>query len=561
MSHLQDTGQASLESKEPSDNEDKQEKKEMVVLDTVLCYLKGMYGRRSNSCIQETMVGFYSTAELEAAKSQLLKDSETHVKDLPTTVKAKHKLSPKKKQLDAGDLLEIMDNLNKVGSSDNCLPMYVTDAIMRIPAEDPDSTDPRVLQSEVKMLRREVQKLNEYINEKMSKMESSLDEVLGRLSKADPKQQLPASDDPPVAPPRLSKSKSPKKLEWGLTEMPQCTSGIDVYVEEESSAIEEFKQISQCTVTFEEYLCFFGAGSPLSNFYPQQVKVEGKEFRTAEHAYQYLCAVQAKQPLVAEKIYRSASPADAKKLGSGVQMSEAWRAPLVTIMERVVAEKFSQNADLRQYLLNTEELQLVEGSRDRFWGCGVALREKSIKDRTQWSGANVLGKTLMQTRQKLATKHTEHHFFQLDNFAVDLPEKKTHESEGLWHQTHPEQTYAEKLASQGPWNLVSNLKKRKVNMTKGTKENVTGLKGVERKTLAEFYVGQLDDSTTEEDFTAYITGEGIITTNCYKLSSRIPNTTAFRIKCDVTMKDKVLDPNTWPPNVIVRQWVRKPKVL
>ncbi|EED16103.1 conserved hypothetical protein [Talaromyces stipitatus ATCC 10500] len=62
--------------------------------------------------------------------------------------------------------------------------------------------------------------------------------------------------------------------------------------------------------------------------------------------------------------------------------------------------KFSQNGDLRRELLATEDRELVEASpRDRIWGVGFGAAYAS-ENRREW-GLNLLGKALMETRERL----------------------------------------------------------------------------------------------------------------------------------------------------------------
>ena len=72
-------------------------------------------------------------------------------------------------------------------------------------------------------------------------------------------------------------------------------------------------------------------------------------------------------------------------------------------MEKAIHAKFSQNAALKKWLLDTNQKQLMEASRDRFWGVGASLQDKKILTQ-EWPGNNQLGKTLMKVRAYLAPK-------------------------------------------------------------------------------------------------------------------------------------------------------------
>ena len=62
-------------------------------------------------------------------------------------------------------------------------------------------------------------------------------------------------------------------------------------------------------------LFFFGKQSFLSNFYDSPAEAHERRFKTAEHAYQYLCATLAGQPSLAEKIAKAEAPGEAKTPG------------------------------------------------------------------------------------------------------------------------------------------------------------------------------------------------------------------------------------------------------
>ena len=67
--------------------------------------------------------------------------------------------------------------------------------------------------------------------------------------------------------------------------------------------------------------------------------------------------------------------------------------------------KFSQNADMKKYLLDTENRFLVEGaSYDRVWGVGIDWNNPLILDEKNWKGTNWLGLTLMDVRTFLVDR-------------------------------------------------------------------------------------------------------------------------------------------------------------
>jgi ribA/ribD-fused uncharacterized protein len=64
--------------------------------------------------------------------------------------------------------------------------------------------------------------------------------------------------------------------------------------------------------------------------------------------------------------------------------------------------KFSQNEDLREFLLGTVGLTLVEAAPwDKVWGVGTGPENDSTFDPERWKGSNLLGKAVEETRATL----------------------------------------------------------------------------------------------------------------------------------------------------------------
>jgi len=64
--------------------------------------------------------------------------------------------------------------------------------------------------------------------------------------------------------------------------------------------------------------------------------------------------------------------------------------------------KFSQHADLKEFLLNTGDRVIVEASPyDRIWGIGMATTDANAENPARWKGLNLLGFALMEVRERL----------------------------------------------------------------------------------------------------------------------------------------------------------------
>lgn len=110
----------------------------------------------------------------------------------------------------------------------------------------------------------------------------------------------------------------------------------------------------------------------LSNFSAFNVNVFGRDFQTAEHAYQWR-KFNDTNSIIANKIRHARSAHDAFKIAES-QASERrkdWDDVKLGIMTQVLWEKFKQHEYVRRKLLATGNRQLIENSwRDSFWGWG-----------------------------------------------------------------------------------------------------------------------------------------------------------------------------------------------
>jgi hypothetical protein len=137
----------------------------------------------------------------------------------------------------------------------------------------------------------------------------------------------------------------------------------------------------------ETYGCF-------SNLYKRPVEFENEVFDTAEHAYQ---AGKARKPEVRAWVLSAPSPALVAMAAHGLywwDIRSDWSRIKFDRMRQVLRAKFTQHEDLREILLSTNELRLVESatvdnSVNRLWG------------EVKGQGKNMLGQMLMELRTQL----------------------------------------------------------------------------------------------------------------------------------------------------------------
>lgn len=162
-----------------------------------------------------------------------------------------------------------------------------------------------------------------------------------------------------------------------------------------------------------EYIFFWGhqpgkngsvGKSCFSQWFERGFDYKGIHYLTAEH---WMMAGKAKlfgDDEIFEKIIKSTSAPEVKSLGRQVKNFDVnkWKANCSRIVCNGNYLKFTQNADLKEFLLSTEDKILVEASPyDRVWGIGMKAGDAGIENPDNWQGDNLLGYALMEVRDKL----------------------------------------------------------------------------------------------------------------------------------------------------------------
>lgn len=141
-----------------------------------------------------------------------------------------------------------------------------------------------------------------------------------------------------------------------------------------------------------------------SQWYDCWFEVDGVQYHTTE---QYMMAGKARlfgDEEVFNEIMAADSPFDYKKLGRKIRgfNDVVWNAHKYDIVVEGNKAKFSQNPDLREFLLSTGNAIIAEASPyDTIWGIGLG-RDEAMKGTVgQWKGENLLGCALMDVRDWL----------------------------------------------------------------------------------------------------------------------------------------------------------------
>ena len=162
-----------------------------------------------------------------------------------------------------------------------------------------------------------------------------------------------------------------------------------------------------------KYLFFWGhqpskdgsiSSSCFSQWWIGDFVIDGIKYQSAEH---FMMAEKARlfnDDEMLNKILNSSSPAQAKKFGRNVTgfNPELWDDNKLEIVTKANMAKFSQNQEMKEFLINTNKKVIVEASPvDEIWGIGLAKDSNHADNPLKWRGENLLGFALMEVREQL----------------------------------------------------------------------------------------------------------------------------------------------------------------
>jgi ribA/ribD-fused uncharacterized protein len=180
----------------------------------------------------------------------------------------------------------------------------------------------------------------------------------------------------------------------------------------------------------EDSIYFYGIKNDyayMSNFYQSTFYENKIKYNCSEQYFMYYKCLtfDTTNNELLEKILNESSPTKIKKLGRSVNNynEEIWSNKRYEIMVNALRLKFSQNDNIKDKLLKTENKNLYEASQfDRIWGIGYSAKnaikmnlskhcgdkelfsgvstEENTKDKSKF-GNNLLGKALMEIRNEL----------------------------------------------------------------------------------------------------------------------------------------------------------------
>lgn len=127
-----------------------------------------------------------------------------------------------------------------------------------------------------------------------------------------------------------------------------------------------------------------------SNFAPYSIFLKEKIWFTSEHYFQ---AQKFANTSHEEEIRQAPTARQAAEMGRDRRrpLRVDWEMVKDNVMREALYAKFTQHPDLKEKLLSTASLKIIEHTRkDKYWGDGG-----------DGTGLNMLGKLLMETRERI----------------------------------------------------------------------------------------------------------------------------------------------------------------
>ena len=146
---------------------------------------------------------------------------------------------------------------------------------------------------------------------------------------------------------------------------------------------------------------FKGKGDVLSNFYPCQLRVFDRDFKSSEHAYQYMKALSCRDQDMAREICKLDCPREVKILSVKMKTNDEWKRAKLDIMREIITAKAEYVPEYKEALLSANQIIAEAVPDDCYWSSGLSKEEIVWVDTLNWPGHNVMGRLHMELREKI----------------------------------------------------------------------------------------------------------------------------------------------------------------
>lgn len=144
-----------------------------------------------------------------------------------------------------------------------------------------------------------------------------------------------------------------------------------------------------------------------SQWHKAPMTIDKIEYNSCEQYMMHQKALLFGDSEIAELILTEPNPKAQKSYGRMIKGFDkaTWDKNCLAIVYEGNLAKFSQNPDLKEQMLSTENRIFVEASPlDGIWGIDLAEDAESIDDPSYWQGLNLLGQALTLVKAKLLTE-------------------------------------------------------------------------------------------------------------------------------------------------------------
>ena len=143
-----------------------------------------------------------------------------------------------------------------------------------------------------------------------------------------------------------------------------------------------------------------------SQWHKSPMTIDEIEYSSCEQYMMHQKALLFGDSEIAELIMNESNPKEQKKYGRMIKGFDkaTWDKNCLAIVYEGNLAKFTQNAELREQMISTENRIFVEASPfDTVWGIGLAEDAEGIDNPSYWQGLNLLGQALTLVKTKLLT--------------------------------------------------------------------------------------------------------------------------------------------------------------
>lgn len=145
---------------------------------------------------------------------------------------------------------------------------------------------------------------------------------------------------------------------------------------------------------------FYGEYSYLSNQFPSRIRMNGLRFLCAEQAFYYFKGIICQYEDTSIEIRKMIDPNEMKILGERIPTCPEWEKKKERLMKSVLLHKFDQNSELKEKLINTGKMTLLECTTDVYWSTGQVLDSPNWNKSYNYRGLNRLGHLLEEIRNQ-----------------------------------------------------------------------------------------------------------------------------------------------------------------